>query len=207
MKRCFQTTVVVAMLIIGCQSAPPPPPASPADEPVALETVEEPAPIGMVTVNASALNMRSEPSMDGEILTQIKRGGRLPLLEAGESWMKVQLPDGRTAWAASRFLLRDGEKAPSRATRRRGNCPPDSDFAFATAPTPTFSDSDQHGEVVVEAFVGTNGNVKSTKVIRNSTGDEALAFQTEREIRSATFIAPVRNCVVREFIFTYRRTY
>jgi uncharacterized protein YgiM (DUF1202 family) len=167
---------------------------------------QQPPPPPKVTVNASALNIRSEGSMSAEILTQVKRGERLTLLEESESWMKVELPDGQVGWGASRFLLRDGE-TPKARTRRRGNCLPDSDFALSTAPTPAFSDSGAHGVVVVEALVGTDGNVRSTEVVLNSTGDESLAFLTEREIKSATFIAPVRNCAAREFIYTYRRTF
>lgn len=49
--------------------------------------------------------------------------------------------------------------------------------------------------------------VTATKVVTNGTGDEALAFLAEKEIRSASFEAPVRNCVRRSFIFTYKRTF
>lgn len=195
--------VVAALVVVSsCQSAPSRPPVSLPDPAMPAEE----APIATVEVNASALNVRSGPSTDAEVLTQVKRGERLPLLEAGESWMKVELPDGRAGWAASRFLLREGQKATSKR-RTKGSCAPDSDFAFATMPTPTFSDSDNHGEVVVEAHVGVDGNVKTTRVVTNSTGDETLVFLTDREIKSTKFIAPVRGCVAREFIYTYKRTF
>jgi uncharacterized protein YgiM (DUF1202 family) len=203
--RCLFLAAVAgaALIVASCQGVPSAPlasvPAPPAPE-------SEVPPIGTVSVNASALNIRSEASMTAGVLTQVRRGDRLPLLQTGESWMMVRLPDGRTGWAASRFLDRDGQRASSKA-KRRGNCPPDSDFAFATAPMPAFSDSESPGSIVVEAHVDVDGHVQSTKVITNSTGDEALAFLTEREIKAATFIAPVRNCVAREFIFTYTRTF
>jgi uncharacterized protein YgiM (DUF1202 family) len=205
MKRLVPAALAMMLLALAsCQVTPPPEP-EPVPDPVAPAPPVEPAQIGMVKVNASALNVRAEASLDAEVLTQVKRGENLPLLQAGDSWMKVQLPDGRTGWAASRFLVREGEKAT--AKKRKGSCLPDSDFAFATAPTPTFSDSGAKGDVVVEAHVDARGNVKSTKLIANTTGDEALAFLTEREIRSATFIPPVRNCAAREFIYTYKRTF
>jgi TonB family protein len=97
----------------------------------------------------------------------------------------------------------------SSTSRKKGKkgCPADSDFAFATVPTPSFSDRGAHGTVVVDAWVDVNGKVTKTKVLSNSTGDETLAFLTEREIKSAEFIAPVRNCVSRAFIYTYSRTF
>jgi outer membrane biosynthesis protein TonB len=72
---------------------------------------------------------------------------------------------------------------------------------------PSFSDSGSHGVVVVDATVNTSGDVTATKLVSNTTGDEALAFLTEREIKSAKFVAPIRNCVPRAFIFTYTRSF
>jgi hypothetical protein len=46
-----------------------------------------------------------------------------------------------------------------------------------------------------------------TKVVSNTTGEESLAFLAEREIKGAKFSPPIRNCVPRAFIFTYRRTF
>lgn len=205
MKLIFPA-IIAALLILGAACATTPAPEPVASPEPAVAAPPEPATLGQVTVNASALNIRAEGSLSAEILTQVKRGERLTLLEDGESWMKVELPDGRTGWGASRFLLREGEK-PAKRTRRRGSCLPDSDFALSTTPTPSFSDSGAHGTVVVEALVSTSGDVKSTKVVSNSTGDESLAFLTEREIKTAKFVAPVRDCVQREFIYTYRRNF
>ncbi len=71
----------------------------------------------------------------------------------------------------------------------------------------TFSDSAARGVVVVEATVNTRGVVTSTKVISNATGDESLAVLAQKEIRSAKFTPPIRGCVPRAFIFTYRRPF
>lgn len=174
---------------------PPAAPASPAEEPV----------IGHAKVTASALNVRSEPATSAEIVTRLKRGARVPVLAREEGWTRVKLEEGGTGWVASRFLATEGEKRA--ASRGRKGCPPDSDFAFLETPTLAFSDSGAHGLVVVDATVTAAGKVTSTKIISNDTGDEALAFLAEREIRSATFAAPIRNCAPRSFIFTYRRTF
>lgn len=163
---------------------------------------------GMVRVTASALNVRREPSSDAEVIAQVKKGTELGVLRSDESWVKVRLADGSIGWVAERFVGDPSAKSSTkRAQPKRGGCPPDSDFAFLEMPTPTFSDSGAHGLVVVEATVNTNGIVTSTKVISNGTGDEALAFLTVREIQSAKFSPPIRNCGPRAFIYTYRKMF
>lgn len=200
------TLCVVALLIVCSCAAPPPPPSVSAPElppppPPTMPADETVS--GNVRVMASALNVRREPSSDSEVLAQVKKGTSLGVLRSDASWMKVRLADGTTGWVASRFVA-DPSK---RAQPKRGGCAPDSDYAFVETPTPTFSDSGAHGLVVVEANVNTKGIVTSTKLISNSTGDEALGFLTEREIKSAKFSPPIRDCGPRAFIFTYRRTF
>ena len=63
------------------------------------------------------------------------------------------------------------------------------------------------GLVVVDAYVNPTGDVTSTKVVTNDTGDMKLAALAQNEIKSAKFEAPKRNCVARAFIFTYKRSF
>lgn len=157
-----------------------------------------------VTVKASALNVRREPSAEAELVAQVKRGTVLGVLRADDNWLRVKLSDGAVGWVAERFVERPGEKKTSKSKK---GCPADSDFAFEETPTLAFSESGAHGLVVVDATVNTKGVVTATKVLSNTTGDEALAFLAEREIKSARFDPPIRGCVPRAFIFTYRRTF
>ena len=158
-----------------------------------------------VTVKASALNVRREPSADAELVALVMMGTAWGVLRSVEGWVRVRLCAGAVGWVAQRFVERAGEKKKTPA--RKTKCPADSDFAFEETPTLAFSESGAHGLVVVDATVSTKGVVTATKVLSNSTGDEALAFLAEREIKSARFEAPIRNCVPRAFIFTYRRTF
>lgn len=199
--------LLVCLLVVFRCAAPPPPVAAPEATPPPLPAPVEEKPLGKVTVTASALNVRETASTDSAVLTQVRRGTMLDVLESGESWTKVRLADGSSGWVASRFVAEPGAKSSRAATSRRGGCPPDSDYAFLETPTPRFSDSGAHGLVVVDATVNASGVVTATKVVSNSTGDEALAFLTEKEIRSAKFSPPIRNCVPKPFIFTYRRTF
>jgi len=169
--------------------------------------------IGMVSVTATMANVRHDPSTDAPVVAQVKKGQRLALLAAGDEWMKVRLGSGDTGWVARSLVVRDGERAgrsdaPVRAARRRsGGCPPDADYRFTKTPTPTFADSGKHGLVVVEASVNANGEVTSTRLVSNATGDEALGLLAQREMKSARFAPPIRNCAPKAFIFTYKRSF
>jgi len=167
------------------------------------EAPHEERSIGTVTVTASELNVRSTASTSADVITKARRGTKLTLLVDEKEWMKVRLGSGEVGWVAAQHVSREGEKP-----RKRGGCPADSDYSFVKTPTPAFSDrQEKHGLVVVDAYVDTKGNVTATKVVTNTTGDETLAFLTQREIKGAKFVAPVRNCVSRAFVFTYKRSF
>jgi TonB family protein len=164
----------------------------------------EPAAVGTVRVTTATLNVRKEPSTDGEIVAHAKKGERLALLATRADWSNVRLGDGTTGWVASKLVANDAAPAP----RRRSGCAADSDYRFLQTPTPSFSDNQTaHGMVTVEANVDARGVVTSTRVISNTTGEPALATLAEREIKAAKFAPPVRNCVPKAFIFTYRRSF
>jgi TonB family protein len=199
---------VVALLLVCSCAAPPPPPLVAPELPAPAPAVPaEEVVSGTVRVTASALNVRREPAADAEVIAQVKKGTSLGVLQSDESWMKVRLADGSTGWVAERFVAREGASQKKRATAKRGSCPADSDFAFLETPVPSFSDRGAHGLVIVEASVNTKGTVTSTKVVSNATGDEALAFLAAREIQSAKFSPPIRDCGPRSFVYTYRKMF
>ncbi len=193
------------LLAFACAAPPPPPPEVAPEPPTAAPGPAGEPVIGTVRVTASTLNVRRDPATTAEVIVQVKKGQRLPLLASTEGWMKVRTPKGESGWVSSQHVRREEPRAASRS--RRKSCPADAEFSFVKAPMPSFSDSGSHGVVVVEATVNTSGDVMSTKLVSNTTGDEALAFLTEREIKSAKFVAPIRNCVPRVFIFTYTRSF
>ena len=195
-----RTAFLVILTLLAACAAPPAPTAAPETPapPKPAETSEARV-MKEVRVNASALNVRKEPSTDGDVVTQVKKGQMLGVLEEKGDWVKVRVGD-ETGWVAARFVGDQKE-----GTKKKKGC--ESDFAFIETPTLAFSDSSAHGIVVVEANVNTKGIVTSTKVVSNSTGDEALAFLAQKEIRAAKFSPPMRNCAPRAFIFTYRRTF
>ena len=201
-RRLRRVLLLTTVLFFACASpAPKPEPVAPPPEPVAEKPVEEKV-IGTVRVTASALNVRSNPSTDADVIVQVKKGDALSVLVSLDAWAKVRVASGEVGWVASRFV-----SSGAVAKKKKTGCQPDSDFAFVETPTLAFSDSGAHGVIVVDANVNVSGSVTRTKVVSNSTGDDALAFLAEREIKAAKFSPPIRNCAPREFVFTYRRTF
>jgi TonB family protein len=182
--------IFVALALSHCSSAPTP----------KAETAPAAA-IGTVRVTAVTLNVRRDASPSSDVVAQVRKGERLALLSDSDDWMRVRLSNGDTGWVSSEYVIREG------ARPRRPGCPPDSDYRMVRAPTPSFSEGGAHGLVTVEANVDASGRVTATRVISNATGDEALASTAEREIRDVRFAAPVRNCVAKPFIFTYKRAF
>lgn len=194
-------------MLARCATPPPaaPTPAS-EPEPASVSAPTEPASIGTVRVTTATLNVRKEPSTTADVLAQVKKGDKLALLATRADWSNVRTADGTTGWVASKLVSNDLVAAA--APRRRGSCPPDSDYHFTKAPLPSFSDnSTVHGIVTVEADVNTRGDVTATRILSNTTGEEAMGKIAEREIKSAKFAPPVRNCVLKAFIFTYKRSF
>jgi uncharacterized protein YgiM (DUF1202 family) len=192
------------LLLASCGGNAPPPqpapePAAPAPSPASAEEHVS----GAVRVNVSTLNVRADASTEAAIVGHARRGERLAVIGDSGDWLRVKLNDGSTGWVSSQLVVREG----AAARPRRSGCPPDGTYSFITAPKPSFSEQGPHGMVVVEAQVNASGIVTSTRVVSNETHDDALAALAEREVRSARFAPPVRNCVPKAFIFTYKRAF
>jgi uncharacterized protein YgiM (DUF1202 family) len=210
-RRLLPLLLVLLLLAAACAApAPtpttvpePPPPVAPPSTPN-----ESVAAIGTVRVTSATLNVRREPATTGEVVAQVKKGERLALLAHRGEWSNVRLADGITGWVSSKLVANDASGAAAGAAKpRRGSCA-DSDFRFVQAPLPSFNnDQTAHGIVTVDANVDTRGIVTSTKVVSNTTGDAALAALAEKEIRNAKFAPPMRNCVAKAFIYTYKRSF
>jgi len=202
--------VAMVLLLVACSAAPPTPAPvpAPAPAPEKPQPTSTETPIGTGRVNASVLNVRSEPSLQGDVVGHARRGERVTILGDSGAWLRVRTGGGEVGWVSSQHIARDDVAAASPApSRGRRGCPPDSDYRFLTPPRPSFSENGPHGVVTIEASVNAQGTVTSTKVVSNTTGDEALATIAAREVTAAKFAPPVRNCVTRAFLFTYRRAF
>jgi SH3-like domain-containing protein len=199
LKKLFAATALFAFACSSSTPVEPPPAASPSVAPASAPAKT------IVYVTASSVNVRRDPSMTGEVLKQAKKNDAMVQLATGDDWTNVQLADGTIGWVASRFVSQS-LTASSQAPKKGAGC--NTDFAFVKTPKPAFSEgAAKHGLVVVDAYVSPGGDVTSTKIITNDTGDDGLAALAQREIKSARFEAPKRNCIAKSFIFTYKRSF
>jgi hypothetical protein len=194
------------LLLAACGGNAPAPAPAPEPQPVApspAPAATEERATGTVKVNVSTLNIRADSSTSAEIVGHARRGERLTVVGDSGDWLRVKLNDGTTGWVSSQLVVREG----AAARPRRNGCPPDSNYSFITTPKLSFSENGPHGMVIIEATVDAKGVVTATRVVSNETKDDSLAFLAEREIRTARFAPPIRNCTPRAFFFTYKRAF
>lgn len=51
------------------------------------------------------VGLRSGTGIEQRIITMVKTGDRVEVLEGDKNWSKVKLPDGKIGWLATRFLV------------------------------------------------------------------------------------------------------
>ena len=78
-------------------SPPSPEKVEPAPEPVT-------PPSQMVSVTASAVNIRSGPGMKNKVITTVKEGDELELLGESGSWLNVKLSNGMEGWIYKKLV-------------------------------------------------------------------------------------------------------
>ena len=196
MKKLLPFAVIALSLVLAsCQTTEAPPPEPPpAPEPVAPPA--EPEAKVELTVTSRVLNLREGPTAKSASLGQLKKGDKVVVLEERGGWARVKVPDARLGWVDARYVRRGDQP-----------CLPDRPFAIAADPPFRMSTEGPHGRVVVEGDVGTDGAVKRTRVVSNPSGHAELASRAESELKQMKFTAPVRNCRVQPFIYSYARSF
>jgi TonB family protein len=149
-----------------------------------------------LTVTSRVLNLREEPSAKSAALGQLKKGDKVLLAEERGGWVRVKLPDSRIGWVDARYVRKGAEP-----------CLADRPFGILSEPPLRVSADGPRGRVVVEAEVDPDGIVKKTKVVSNASGNAELAARAEGELKQMKFVAPIRNCRVQTFIYTYARNF
>jgi uncharacterized protein YgiM (DUF1202 family) len=181
---------------LGCRSGETPPPEpAPAPEAAAVPGPSTEATVAL-TVTSRVLNLREEASASSVALGQLKKGEKVLLVEKRGGWARVQLPDSRIGWVDARYVRKGAEP-----------CLADRQLAVLSDPPFRMRSEGPHGRVIVEGDIGTDGSVKRTRVVSNASGNAEVAAQAESELMQMKFVAPVKNCRVQPFTYTYARNF
>lgn len=94
---------------------------APTTVPDSKTTSPTPAPVlpeqlGTISVNASAVNLRSMPTTDSNLLTTMSQGTVLKLVSSQGDWYQVQTPDGQTGWVANWLVTKPERTVPQQKT-------------------------------------------------------------------------------------------
>ncbi|MFZ5786118.1 MAG: SH3 domain-containing protein, partial [Acidobacteriota bacterium] len=149
-----------------------------------------------VRVTAGTLNVRSGPSTKDAVVTKVRRGQALTVLDSRDAWLEVKAPGGQVGWVHSKYTAADQPCLPDKETAE-----------VLSAPPLSFSELSARGTVRVEAEVNADGTVEKTTVAANTTGSEDAALLAEAEVRQMKFAPPVRRCRPVRFIYVYTRTF
>jgi hypothetical protein len=63
---------------------------------------------GSVVVQSATANIRRAPGADSEIVTTVRQGERLKVLDRRDSWQRVRTDSGQTGWIHSRLVSASG---------------------------------------------------------------------------------------------------
>jgi uncharacterized protein YgiM (DUF1202 family) len=86
-------------------SSSPPPPKTP-------EVSQSPAQ-RMTEIVLASVNLREGPSMDSKIISVLKKGAKLIVLEEKAGWLRVRLEDGKEGWVG-KAMTSEGVQPKSR---------------------------------------------------------------------------------------------
>jgi uncharacterized protein YgiM (DUF1202 family) len=87
----------------------PPPPSPPPKTP-------EPSPAPALRTTEIALpfvNVREEPSTDSKIVTVVKKGTKLTVLEEKKGWLHIRLEDGKEGWVGKNMTTEGAKPSPA----------------------------------------------------------------------------------------------
>jgi Bacterial SH3 domain/Gram-negative bacterial TonB protein C-terminal len=166
------------------------------NEPAVTVITDTRAPIEVAYVGAPELQVHAKADDTSPVIITYLNGESVSLLARKGDWVEVKTA-GASGWAHAADLTnadaaRQEEKNP---TPR-----------FRTPPSPVVQPG-AHGAIFIEANVNDQGEVTSTTVIVNETGNAALGAQNEAALRAARFYPIVQKGKRVRFIYDYRVTY
>ncbi len=84
----------------------------PASRLISISKPAEKSPWRELIVQGDTVNIRSGPATNHDVLLQVSRGVRLPVLDKSADWYKVQMPDGKMGWIVAWYVTEESSSPP-----------------------------------------------------------------------------------------------
>ena len=147
-------------------------------------------------VSTPELHVREQPNDTAPILVTYQNGESVSVLAEKGEWVEVRSGDG-SGWAKAADLTDAAGKAQADAN-------PEPKFKIIPMPV---SAPSAKGEIFIRAKVNADGEIMSTEVLENTTGNPALGVQNANALKSARFHPMVVKGERRNFEYFHRVTY
>ncbi|HUR83066.1 MAG TPA: SH3 domain-containing protein [Thermoanaerobaculia bacterium] len=180
-----RAALVLAFALLACK-----------EEPVVTETVDNRSPIRVAYVGAPELPVRAAANDTAEVIATYSNGEAVSVLAEKGDWVEVR-SGAASGWAKAADLTDAAGK-----TAAEENPEP----KFKVIPMPVSAPS-AHGAIYIRAKVNTEGEITSTEILENTTGNTALAEQNANSLKSAKFFPMVVKGERKQFEYFHRVSY
>ena len=183
----YTAALLFALALVACKQ----------NEPVASTvTVDTREPIRVAYVGAPELQVREQASDTAPVLATYQNGEAISVFADKGEWVEVRSGDG-SGWAKAADLTDAAGKDAADA-----NPEP----KFKVIPMPVSAPS-AHGAIYIRAKVNTEGEITSTEILENTTGNPALAQQNASALKNAKFHPMIVKGERRQFEYFHRVSY
>ena len=165
-------------------------------KPEPAETTDTREPIAIKYVGAPEAAVHKWAKDDSPVITKFLNGESVSVLATKGDWIEV-----RTAGTSGFVHAADLTDAAAAKTESDNPNP-----QFKNIPSPVTAPG-AHGTVYIEANVNTEGEITSTKIINNTTGQPDLATRNAQALERAKFYPIVVKGERKPFLYYYRVDY
>lgn len=165
-------------------------------KPESAEVTDTREPIATMYVGAPEAEVHKWAKDGSPVVTKYLNGESVSVLAKKGDWVEV-----RTAGTSGFVHAADLTDAAAAKTEAANPEP-----KFKNVPSPVTAPG-THGTIYIQAQVNTEGEITSTKVISNTTGQEDLAARNEEALKRARFYPIVVKGERKPFEYYYRVDY
>jgi len=183
----YRAVLLFSFALVACRQ----------NEPAAsTATVDTREPVRVAYVGAPELQVREQASDSAPVLSTYQNGEAISVLAEKGEWVEVRSGDG-SGWAEAADLTDAAGKDAADA-----NPEP----KFKVVPMPVSAPS-ARGAIYIRAKVNTDGEITSTEILENTTGNTALAEQNASALENAKFHPMIVKGERRQFEYFHRVSY